>query len=41
MATGAVIPTTGLNDFATRIGLPIFSPDGTAVAFTFFEGPSG
>lgn len=40
METGQVLPSPGLKDFATRIGLPMFSPDGTKVAFTFFEGPS-
>jgi len=39
MKTGAVIPSPGLNEFATRIGLPAFSPDGKRVAFTFFDGP--
>ncbi|HVU04166.1 MAG TPA: Ig-like domain-containing protein [Polyangiaceae bacterium] len=40
MTSGAVVPTTGLTDFATSIGLPSFSPDGKHVAFTLFEGAS-
>jgi hypothetical protein len=40
MATGAQVPSTGLNEFATKIGLPMFSPDGKHVAFTLFAGPS-
>jgi hypothetical protein len=39
MKTGAVINSPGLNAFATKIGLPAFSPDGKRVAFTFFDGP--
>jgi hypothetical protein len=39
MATGAVIPSPGLNTFATRIALPAFSPDTRHVAFTFVNGP--
>jgi hypothetical protein len=41
MDTGDVIPSPGLNEFATRIGLPAFSHDGKHAAFTFFQGPSG
>lgn len=41
MATGDVVQSPGLNDFATRIGLPAFSHDGKHAAFTFFEGRSG
>ena len=41
MKTGAVIPSPGLNEFATKIGLPAFSPDTQHVAFTFFDGPGG
>jgi hypothetical protein len=40
MATGAVVPSPGLNEFATRIGLPAFSHDGKHAVFSFFEGPS-
>jgi hypothetical protein len=40
MDTGAVIASPGLNEFATRIGLPTFAHDGASVAFTLFEGPS-
>jgi hypothetical protein len=40
MTTGAVIPSPGLNEFAKRIGLPAFSPDGKHATFSFFEGPS-
>jgi hypothetical protein len=40
MTNGAVIPSPGLNEFATQIGLPAFSPDGKHAAFTLFAGPS-
>jgi hypothetical protein len=40
MKTGAVIPSPGLAGFATSIGLPSFSPDGTHAAFVLFAGPS-
>jgi hypothetical protein len=40
MASGAAVPTQGLSSFATKIGLPMFSPDGKHVAFTLFQGPS-
>lgn len=40
METGRVVPSPGLAEFATRIGLPAFSPDGKHAAFTLFEGPS-
>jgi hypothetical protein len=40
MVTGAVVPSPGLNEFATRIGLPAFSPDSKHVAFTLVQGPS-
>ena len=39
MKTGQALPSPGLNEFATTIGLPSFSPDGKHVAFTFFDGP--
>ena len=38
--TGADVQTTGLTTFATRVGLPTFSPDGAHVAFVFVEGKS-
>lgn len=38
--TGALLPSSGLLDFATSIALPAFSPDGRTVAFTLFGGPS-
>ncbi|HVW27011.1 MAG TPA: hypothetical protein VHC69_16715 [Polyangiaceae bacterium] len=38
--TGADVASTGLTTFATRIGLPTFSPDGTHVAFIFVDGTS-
>ncbi len=38
--TGADVASTGLTTFATRIGLPTFSPDGEHVAFVFVEGKS-
>jgi hypothetical protein len=40
MTTGARLTSPGLADFATRIALPAFSPDGRKVAFTLFEGDS-
>jgi hypothetical protein len=40
MATGAVIPSPGLSDFATHISLPAFSPDGKHAAFGLVDGPS-
>jgi hypothetical protein len=39
MTSGAVVPSPGLNEFATKIGLPAFSPDSKHVSFTFFDGP--
>ncbi|HVU05427.1 MAG TPA: hypothetical protein VHE30_26955 [Polyangiaceae bacterium] len=41
MTTGAVVPSPGLNEFATQIGLPSFSPDGKHVAFSLWAGPGG
>lgn len=40
MTNGAVIPSPGLNEFATNIGLPAFSPDGKHAAFNLFAGKS-
>jgi hypothetical protein len=40
MTTGAIVPSTGLAPFASSIGLPSFSPDGTHVAFSLFAGGS-
>jgi hypothetical protein len=40
MSNGNVIPSPGLNEFATQIGLPAFSPDGKHAAFTLYAGPS-
>ena len=40
MTTGMVVPSSGLTDFATSIGLPSFSPDGKHAAFVLFSGPS-
>jgi hypothetical protein len=39
MQNGAVVPSPGLNEFATRIALPSFSPDGKHAAFALYEGP--
>jgi hypothetical protein len=39
MTNGAVVPSPGLNEFATRIALPSFSPDGKHAAFGLWEGP--
>lgn len=39
LATGALIPTTGLTNLVSRAGLPAFSGDGAHVAFNFFAGP--
>ena len=36
---GAVIPSNGLTNFVTLAALPAFSPDGSQVAFAFYEGP--
>ena len=38
MASGATLSTSGLTGFVTRAGFPMFSPDGKAVAFTFYAG---
>ncbi|HEX3593779.1 MAG TPA: hypothetical protein VHU80_01720, partial [Polyangiaceae bacterium] len=38
--TGADIPTTGLTTFATKVGLPAFSPDSKHVVFVFVDGAS-
>lgn len=38
-ATGMPLASKGLTTFVTRAAMPVFSPDGTKVAFTFFEGP--
>lgn len=40
VATGATFPSTGLHEFATKLALPMFSPDGKHVAFVAFDGPS-
>ena len=39
MATGAVVPATGLSEFVTQAGFPAFSPDGKHVAFSLYTGP--
>lgn len=39
MTTGQEIPSTGLEGFVTRAGLPAFSLDGSMVAFNLFRGP--
>ncbi|HMI92008.1 MAG TPA: hypothetical protein VK509_11620, partial [Polyangiales bacterium] len=39
MVTGDVVPSTGLNGFATSVAMPMFSHDGLKVAFNLFEGP--
>jgi hypothetical protein len=39
MTTGDVVPSPGLNEFATQIALPSFSPDGKHAAFGFWAGP--
>ncbi|HEX4336364.1 MAG TPA: hypothetical protein VH062_10655 [Polyangiaceae bacterium] len=36
--TGADVATTGLTDFATKVGLPAFSPDSKHVVFVFVQG---
>jgi hypothetical protein len=38
MNTGAAVASPGLNDFATQIALPAFSPDGKHAAFGFWNG---
>jgi hypothetical protein len=39
MTTGSALAATGLNDFVTRAGFPVFSVDGARVAFNFYAGP--
>lgn len=39
MATGDVVPSTGLTGFVTSAAMPMFSHDGTRVAFNLFAGP--
>lgn len=39
MSTAAAVPSTGLTDFATKVGFPAFSPDAKHVVFSFVEGP--
>ena len=38
MTSGAALSSTGLTSFVTKAGFPMFSPDGKAVAFTFYAG---
>jgi hypothetical protein len=40
VAAGTPIAAAGLGGFATRLALPMFSPDGKKVAFVAFDGPS-
>ena len=39
MTTGSALAATGLNEFVTRAGFPVFSVDGARVAFNFYAGP--
>jgi hypothetical protein len=39
MATGDVVPSTGLAEFVSEAAFPAFSHDGSMVAFNFWSGP--